>query len=160
MRVILIVAMVLIGVSVNSCGSSCGLELKQRLCFPQACDTPTFPQVTCCGASLYQDFNLTADDVQIDLINSSGSNGRVDAFLVDGNCTKLFSTPYAGVATSALCTIYIGPVSAGVTSQRKPISRGMYRVFEQAYATNTESVQFLMEAGLWSDACRWSPVNP
>ena len=109
---------------------------------------------------MHQDLNLTTDDVQMDVINSSGMNGRVDAFVTDGNCDRLFSASYNGTVTSPLCTIYIGPVSTGMASQRKAMRPGKYRVFEQAYTTNSEAVQFLMEVGLWSEACHWNPVAP
>lgn len=159
MRFILIAALVLIGVAVNSCGGgACGLGLKQRFLFPEG--GTSIGLVPCCGASVYKDLNLTADNVQVDLINSSGAAERVDEFLADGNCTKLFAGSYAGMATSPLCTIYVGPVTAGVTSPRKSIRAGHYRVFAQAYTANDAPGQFLMEVGLWSEACRWTPVDP
>src|SRR6476660_2225528 len=96
---------------------------SSRSCVSLNCESPTIPQIPCCGASLYQDFNLAVDDVQLDVINSSGLNGRVDAFLTDGNCERLFGGSYNGTATSPLCTIYFGPVSTGATSQRKAIRR-------------------------------------
>jgi len=165
----LTVALMLVVVSFSyGCGSSCGLELKQRVCFPgfrtppNDCDWPSanLPQIECCGASLHQDFNLTADDVQVDLINQSGDNGRVDVFLTDEACGSLFTAPYTGVVTSTPCKIYLGPVPRGGPTQRTLIRRGKYRVFEQAYSTNQSSVQFLMEFGLWSESCRWNPVTP
>src|SRR5262245_538780 len=112
-----------------SCGSSCGLELKQRQCFPAflnrpgGCEWPStnLPEIACCGASMHQDFNLTADDVQVDVINQSGDNGRVDVFLTDEACTMLFTAPYSGAATSTPCKIYLGPVSRGGPGQKTSI---------------------------------------
>ena len=96
--------------------------------------------------------------VQADLINS-GSSGQ-DAFLISGDCVKLFNEPYSGTATAPLCTIYIGPVSHGTTSPRREIRRGRYRLFVQAYATNEAPASFLQELGLWSQACRVNPITP
>jgi hypothetical protein len=88
---------------------------------------------------MHQDLNLTTDDVQVDVINSSGMNGRVDAFVTDGNCDRLFSASYNGTVTSPLCTIYIGPVSTGMTRQRKAMRPGKYRVFEPRHTQPTPS---------------------
>jgi hypothetical protein len=161
-RIVPITTLILVvGVSV-SCGSGsvCGLGLVQRLFFPAANAAQGSGEIPCCGASMYQDLNLSADDVQVDLINSSGSNGRVDAFLVSSDCAKLFDGPYTGAITAPLCTIYVGPVGPGSTSGRQSLRRGKYRMFEQAYASNNAAVQFLMELGLWSDACHWNPIRP
>ena len=161
-RIVPITTLILmVGLS-NSCGSGsvCGLRLAQRLFFPAANAAQGIGEIPCCGASMYQDLNLSADDVQVDLINSSGSNGRVDTFLVNGDCAKLFDGPYSGAITASLCTIYVGPVGPGSTSERQSIRRGKYRIFEQAYASNDAAVQFLMELGLWSDACHWNPIGP
>ena len=166
MRIAVVTASILAVCALNSCGgaSRCGLALAQRVYFPTADlkqnPTEAIGEVPCCGASVYRDINLTADDVQADLINSSVSTGRVDAFLASADCVKLFNGPYAGAPTGPLCTIHIGPVAAGSTSGRQPIRRGKYRVFAQAYSSNDMPAQFLMEFGLWSDACRWTPIAP
>jgi len=156
---LLVIALTLVVPAFISCGGSCGLQLKERFFFPKESEAP-IGVVPCCGASVLKDLNLSADNVQIDLINSSGTTERVDAFLTDQNCTRLFSGSYAGSAGSPLCTIYVGPVTAGVTSPRKSLRSGRYRLVAQAYVTNDAPAQFLMEAGLWSEACHWSPVDP
>jgi hypothetical protein len=162
MRMIVPAALILVVGASSSCGtgSTCGLALAQRIYFPPADLRELVGEVPCCGASVYQDVNLSADNVQLDLINSSGSHNPVDAFLTSGDCVKLFSGPYAGTATSPLCTIYLGPVRPGSASGRQPIRRGKYRMFAQAYTSNDSTAQFLMELGLWSDACRWTPIAP
>jgi len=33
-------------------------------------------------------------------------------------------------------------------------------MFAQAYTSNDSPAQFLMEIGLWSDACHWNPISP
>ena len=119
MRVVIVAVLILVVLGAQSCGGSCGLQLKQRLCFPafrmppDSCDWPSanLPEIPCCGASLHQDLNLTADDVQVDVVNSSGMNGRVDVFVADGECTNLFTAPYNGAALSSACTIQVGPVA-------------------------------------------------
>jgi|SRR5882672_3997247 len=147
-------------VLLESCGSgsSCGLALAQRIDFPKGKDA--VGEVACCGDVTYQDLNLAADNVQVDLINSSAPEGRVDFFLASGDCVRLFNDPYEGTITSPLCAIYVGPVKARVTTPRTAIRRGRYRMFAQAYTSNDSPAQFLMEIGLWSDACRWNPIAP
>ena len=139
-------------------GSACDLALAQRIDFPK--ELNAVGEVACCGDAKFQDLNLTADNVQVDLINSNAPEGRVDFFLVSGDCARLFNGPYEGTITSPLCTIHIGPVKARATSQRTAIRRGSYRMFAQAYTSNDSPAQFLMEIGLWSDACHWNPISP
>ena len=147
-------------VLLESCGSgiTCGLGLAQWIDFPK--ETDAVGEVACCGGATYQDLNLAADNVQVDLINSSSPEGRVDFFLASGDCARLFNGSYEGTITSPLCAIYIGPVKARVTSQRTAIRRGRYRMFAQAYTSNASPAQFLMQIGLWSDACHWNPISP
>jgi len=159
MKLVAMVGLMSLAAVLSSCSGPCGLQLKEQFFFPKEREAP-IGIVQCCGASAYKDLNLLADDAQIDVINSSGAAGRVDAFVTDGNCTKLFAGSYAGIATSPLCKIYVGPVAAGVTAPRTSIRSGQYRVFAQAYSTNDAPAQFLMEVGLWSEACRWTPVDP
>ena len=153
-------AIAFLGVLLESCGSgsTCGLALAQRIDFPKEKDA--VGEVACCADAKYQDLNLAADNVQIDLINSSAPEGRVDFFLASGDCARLFNGPYEGTIASPLCTIYVGPVKAWVTIQRIAIRRGRYRMFAQAYTSNDSPAQFLMEIGLWSDACHWNPISP
>src|SRR5438477_49150 len=135
----------LLGVgALESCGgsSSCDLALAQRIDFPK--EQNAVGEVACCGDAKYQDLNLAADNVQVDLINSSALEGHVDLFLASADCARLLNGPYEGTITSPLCTIYIGPVKARVTSQRIAIRRGKYRMFAQAYTSNNSAAQFLM----------------
>jgi hypothetical protein len=161
-RLTLVVAGLFLAVGASSsCGTSdCGLQLRQQVFFPVGQLANAVAEVPCCGASVYRDIDLTADNVQVDLINSSGANGRVDAFLASTDCVNLFSGPYAGTAVSPLCTIYLGPVPPGATAPRKSIRSGKYRLFAQAYTSNESPVQFVLELGLWSSACHWNPIAP
>jgi hypothetical protein len=136
-----------------SCGSDCGLALVQRIEFSSPPAQPV-----CCGESVYRDVSLTNDDVQVDLTNSSPP-GRVDAFLTNADCTKLFDT-YAGARTGALCQILIGPVPAATVSERRSVSRGRYRIFAQALSSNELPTSFVFDLGIWSDDCRYQRQSP
>jgi hypothetical protein len=157
-RIVLVAALMLAVGASNGCGSRCALALRQRVDFPR--DPGAIGEVLCCGASVYRDIDLAVDDIQVDLINSSDSNRRVDAFLTSGDCVNLFNEPYAGTVTASPCTIYLGPVIAGSTGARQAVRRGKYRIFAQGYSSNDAPAQFLMELGLWSDVCRWTPIAP
>lgn len=139
----------------GSCGSTCGLALVQRIDFPPA-GSPV--QAPCCGGSVYQDVNLTVEDLQIDLTNSSAA-GRVDAFLTTGDCPKLFDL-YTGTPTAPLCSILIGPVTAGSVSPRRSIPPGRYRLFAQAWSATEGSTSFVFDLGIWSDDCRNQRLGP
>jgi hypothetical protein len=136
-----------------SCGSDCGLALVQRIEFASPPAQPV-----CCGDSVYRDVNLTNDDIQVDLTNSSAP-GRVDAFLTDDNCTKLFDA-YDGTRAGALCQILIGPVRAATVSERRSISPGRFRMFAQAWSGDQVPTSFVVDLGIWSDDCRYQRQSP
>ena len=151
----------LLGVCLFACascgtGSTCGLGLVRRLPFPPP-NNP-FPSVDP-GASAYQNVSIPAyKGLQIDFINESTPSAPVDAFLTTPTCEKLFAGPYAGDTPPPLCTIYYGPVAQGVTGPRKKMSSGDYRIFVQAYASNTTPGVFSVDLGLWSETAnsrRW-----
>jgi hypothetical protein len=147
----------------TSCSSGCPLWLAQKVVFssdPQKLGDSPMP-VPCCGGFLSGDVKLDSSGVQqVDLANGQVNAGHVDAFLVSADCAKLFDGPYNGAVVQPLCTIYIGPVAAGTTSERKKISPGNYRVFAQAWANNESEQRFAMDVGIWSDDCRLSPTAP
>jgi len=133
--VLLLTGIIASAVMNASCGHACGLALIQRITFPPPPPgplAPAPPPVPCCGGFLYQDVALTDVTQQVDLANGQVNNGHVDAFLVSGDCVRLFDGPYSGSATQPLCKVLIGPVAAGTVSPRQKIASGSYRVFEQA----------------------------
>jgi hypothetical protein len=154
MRILLAISS-LVSVSLlwTACGSQCGLALAERIEFSRAGE-----QSICCGASVYREVSLTHPDIQVDLANSSAP-GRIDAFLTDANCTKLFDA-YDGTGTAALCQILIGPVSAATVSERRRISPGRYRIFAQAWSGNQVLTSFVVDLGIWSDDCRYQRQSP
>ena len=89
--------------------------------------------------------------------NSAGS--MLDGYLTVVGCDKLFEF-YAGSASSALCTIHLGPIAPRATSARKKIAPGRYRLFLQAWTANPSSVSGSLDMGLWSPACKWKPISP
>jgi hypothetical protein len=137
------------------CGAPCGLGLSGHL--PFSGDAPLVP---CCGASVYQDIDLTSNNVQeADVENFGGRTGAVDAFLTDANCTTLFTGSYTGSVTAPLCKIFIGPVPAQTVSQRYSLPRARYRLFAQSWTTNADATVFGMEVGVWGPVCR-IPTGP
>jgi hypothetical protein len=133
----------------TACGSQCGLALAERI---------ELDGELSMGESVYREVTLTHPDLQVDLTNSSAS-GRIDAFLTDANCTKLFDA-YDGTRTRALCQILLGPVAAATVSERRKISPGRYRMFAQAWSGNQVPTSFVMDLGIWSDDCRYQSQSP
>jgi hypothetical protein len=95
-----------------------------------------------------------------DLANGQTNSGHIDAFLTSPDCVRLFDGPYNGAASSPLCRIYIGPVTAGTASGRQTLPKGMYRVFVQAWASNELSNVFGVDVGLYTDQCRPNFMAP
>jgi hypothetical protein len=76
----------------------------------------------------------------------NGESGRLDAWLVDAGCDCLFDGTYPGA--SPLCRTFIGPVQPGQISEQVSIPSGPYRVFTQAYTSNTAAAQYTAEIGI------------
>jgi hypothetical protein len=152
---VVVIAVLLFASAGVSCGSTCGLALVRRISFPSS---NSIVEAPCCGGSIYQDVNLTNENLQVDLTNSSPP-GRVDAFLTTGDCVRLFNV-YEGTPSAPLCPILIGPVTSGSVSQRRAISPGRYRVFAQARSATEGSTPFVFDLGIWSDDCRAQRFGP
>jgi hypothetical protein len=101
---------------------------------------------------------LRTVDVEVDLSNPNGSG--VDGFLTTAECDRLFNAPYTGSAVAPLCQVLVGPVRPRAVSERKKIPRGRYRIFAQGYAANEAPVMISLDLGLWSAACKWTPIAP
>jgi hypothetical protein len=98
---------------------------------------------------------LQSSDIDsVDLANTQVTAGHVDAFLTETTCDQLFTTPYngAGTATSP-CRVFIGPVAAGSVSAKQSVPQGTYRLFVQAWASNTDAVRFDATVGVYSSDC-------
>jgi hypothetical protein len=116
--------------------------------------------VPCCGGSVYRDIDLSGvGDIEVDMVNPNSAESRVDGFLTTSGCDKLFDS-YSGSASGALCTIYLGPVVPRATSARKEIAPGRYRLVLQAWTANPSTVSGSLDMGLWSTACKWTPISP
>ena len=137
---------VLAAITVAGRGETCGLGLHRRI-------TLNSPQrVPCCGGSLYQDVDLTAPNIQIDLANVQFTGqAPVDGFMTTTSCQKLFDGEYPGA--SPLCTVYLGPVPPGSVSQRVTLPSGTYRVFAQAHSSNTTDASWRLDVGIWDHRC-------
>lgn len=143
-----------------------------------ACDTPcAFRIVTrlevgarsvaCCGAADAQDVVLPDEpDLAIDIAQVALPNrvGGQDLWLTTTDCQQLFDGPYAepgtGPRPTPQCPVLLGPVSPGRVSPRTALPPGRYRVFIQAYSTNTTLNDYRFDIGVWGTACNRSPVSP
>jgi len=115
----------------------------------------------CCGAAVHWDVTIpSTESGEVDLDNwqFNGESGRVDAWLVDAGCDRLFDGTYPGA--SPLCRIFIGPVQPGQISERVSIPSGPYRVFIQAYTNNTAAAQYTAEIGIYGYNCKFNPAAP
>ena len=151
-RIALLALCALSGLASATCGNSCPVGLVQRLYVDATTQTPPGQRVSvpCCGGSLFQDVDLSAGGIQqVDLANAQVNSGKVDAFLTDVGCGKLFDLPYNGDATKPLCKVYLGPVSAGTVSQRRDVARGRYRVFIQAWSQNDVDNTVSVDVGVY-----------
>jgi hypothetical protein len=118
-------------------------------------------KVGCCGASKTFDVTIqAAEDGEVDLTNTlfPGQSGRVDAWLVDTSCDRLFDETYPGA--SPRCRTHLGPVAPDQVSGRIRIPAGEYRIVLQAYTSNTEESQYAAEVGLWGRDCKFKYKNP
>ena len=97
-------------------------------------------------------------DLEVDLSHSA-PNGQVpkaDAWLTSADCTKLFDPPYptaSGAPPPPACRTFLGPVAAGTVSSRVKIDPGRYRVFIQAYTSNTSAPDYVVDVGIWGRSC-------
>ena len=148
----------------SGCGTSpCGLTLQQHLFLPASVIVRGEMQqrdieLPCCGGSVFQDIHLRNVDVEIDLSNPNGSG--VDGFLTTAGCDRLFNAPYNGSAVAPLCQVYMGPVRPRAVGARQKITPGRYRIFAQGYAANDVPLTISLDLGLWSSACKWTPIAP
>ena len=160
----LIAAAVVVGAYSSACTSPCGLELKQHvyLAPPVIIDGGPVQQdsrLPCCGGVVFRDIELTANgEIEIDLTNPNGEG--VDAFVTTVGCDKLFDGAYTGANATPLCQLHIGPVRPRGVSARAKISPGRYRLYAQGYTTNVTASNIALDLGLWSTACRWTPIAP
>jgi hypothetical protein len=148
------------------------------LALAAACDTPCAyrivtrldleaRRVPCCGASDFQDITVPDEpDVAIDLSQLALPDrvGGQDLWLTKTDCEQLFDGPYAepgtGPRATPQCEVLAGPVSPGRVSPRTALPPGRYRVFAQAYSTNTAPNDYRVDLQIWATACEGSPVRP
>lgn len=115
------------------CTHSCSLGLHATVMVTPTSDTDRVP---CCGGFAVKDLALLpSTEGELALTNVLQTPEPVDAFLVPTSCSKLFDGNYPGA--QPLCQIYIGPVTAKNVSARVKLNAGTYRLWMQAYSTNT-----------------------
>ena len=143
-----------------------------------ACDTPcAFRIVTrielggrsvaCCGAADVRDVVLPDEpDLAVDIAQVALPNriGGQDLWLTRTDCQQLFDGAYAepgtGPRPAPKCQVLLGPVSPGRVSPRTELPPGRYRVFVQAYSTNTTANDYRGDIGDWGTSCGGPPVSP
>jgi hypothetical protein len=160
----LIAAALMAAAVLPACTSPCGLKMQQLVFLAPPImvndklvqqDTP----LACCGGSAFRDVDLSnIGEFEIDVTNPNG-NG-VDGFITNVGCDRLFNAPYTGAANAPLCPIHVGPVRPRTVSERKKVPPGRYRIFAQGYASNDTSQSIALDVGLWSNACKWNPIDP
>ncbi len=116
--------------------------------------------VGCCGA--FVRLEATVDDksdykIQLSNIQIPGLTNRVDAWLTDDRCNRLFESPYPasedGRRAVPRCRVISGPVSPGSVDPPIRVSPGTYRIFLQAWSTNTDQAPYQISLGLWARVC-------
>jgi hypothetical protein len=157
---IALAAAVAIGITTSAAcgGNSCGLGQLRSLTIP-----PGAVSGTATTTPQFFDVDLSASDIQqvnLDSTANPGQPGHVDAFLTTSDCTKLFAGDYTGTPTSPLCTIYVGPVTAGGVSSRVTLSPGRYRVFAQPWTTNVSATTFGFDVVIWGQNCSSAGLSP
>jgi hypothetical protein len=117
--------------------------------------------VGCCGASVHVDVTVQdIDGLEIDLANTQfpGQTGRVDVWLTATTCDALFDETYP--SGSPRSETLIGPVPPGSVSGRRKAQQGPYRVFVQAYSSNTSAQRYDFDVGVWGRTCRVDLAGP
>jgi hypothetical protein len=136
-------------VCLAACGHDCGLGLHGIVTVQSTTETTRAP---CCGGFVTRDVSLTnAGDGEFDISNVGQVPEPVDAFLVPTSCSKLFDGDYPGA--TPLCQVYLGPVVPKSVSGRVKLSAGTYRLWMQAYSTNVNKSDFLVDIGVYDYRC-------
>ena len=136
-----------------------------------ACDLPcefrilmrvnsTGSSVGCCGATAVEDIVVSEHrDLAVDLAQVAipDQQGGQDVYLTGPDCPRLFDGPYPAPGTgsrpSPRCAIVLGPVARGRVSPRANVAPGRYRVFVQAYDSNSSVNDYRFEVSVWGASC-------
>jgi hypothetical protein len=114
-------------------------------------------RVPCCGGFAVKDLPLLpSTEGEVDIKNVGQTPEPVDVFLVPTSCTKLFDGDYRG--GHPLCQVYIGPLTANSASGRVSLNAGTYRLWMQAYSTNTATSGYEVSIDVLDYRCL--PVIP
>jgi hypothetical protein len=134
--------------------NGCGLALVEQI---ELTSTTTSSGVDVIGPGDSRSLKLALQSSDIDSVDVAASQvtaGHLDGFLTDVNCDQLFAAPYNGAGTATpLCKVFIGPVAAGAVSARQSVPQATYRLFVQAWASNTDPVRFDATVGVYSSDC-------
>ena len=105
--------------------------------------------------------DLAIDISQVALPSSAGGQ---NLWLTKTECEQLFDGPSGepgtGPRPTPKCEVLAGPVSPGRVSPRTALPPGRYRVFAQAYSSNTTTNDYRFEIDVWGSSCDGSPVRP
>ena len=100
------------------------------------------------------------DEVNFDSTRIPDQPGQVDGILTTTDCTQMFSGPYTGSPSGALCKILLGPIGPGGVTDRISLAPSRYRVWAQPYASNIGDVKYGFDVVLWGPNCSASPGAP
>jgi hypothetical protein len=145
------VALVVLTIPLLACGHPCGLGLHDsEIVTPAGTGNDYVP---CCGGYVWKDLALLpATEGEVNVTNPlQPPDNPADAFLVPTSCTRLFDGDYPGARP--LCQIYVGPVTAKSASGRVKLSQGTYRLWMQAYTTNTRSYSYYILIDVFDYRC-------
>jgi hypothetical protein len=140
--------------AISGCTHACPLGLHDTLMITPVNDSERVP---CCGGFAFKDIAmLPSTDGLIAVTNVLQPDQQVDVFVVPTSCSKLFAGNYPG--SPALCQVLVGPVTAKQVSPRVSLSAGTYRLWLQAYSTNTATTGYQVQIDVLDYRCL--PVLP
>jgi hypothetical protein len=158
----------LIGRSLSAAGllvlAACDLPCEFRIVMRTSSMASS---VGCCGATAVEDIVVGEHrDLAVDLAQAAIPNqqGGQDVYLTGPDCQRLFDGPYPAPGTgqrpSPQCAVILGPVARGRVSPRAEVAPGRYRVFVQAYDSNTSANDYRFDVSVWGASCGASPAAP
>lgn len=141
-KLLLVLSAAFVGLTLlGSCTHACGLSLRGTQNVQTTGDNGVNDHVPCCGGFYYKDLPLLpVTDGAVNVRNVLQPAEPVDAFLVPTSCTLLFGGTYPG--SPPLCQVFLGPVGAKSESGQVKLNQGTYRLWMQAYSTNTASYSY------------------
>jgi len=143
-----------------SCGGKgCAIGIVRSILIPPGAIAGTISGT----AARFFDVDLSSyqfDEVNFDSTRIPDQPGQVDGIMTATDCAQVFSSPYTGSPSGALCKIILGPIGPGGVTDHVSLAAGRYRVWAQPYATNTGDVRYGFDVVLWGPNCSAAPGAP